>query len=43
MENPSREIIEEYHEKFVEHLTAMFEEQKYNYLDKPEEKNLIIE
>ncbi|CAG9857808.1 unnamed protein product [Phyllotreta striolata] len=43
IENPSKEIIEEYHEKFSKHLSDMFEEQKHNYLDNPEEKKLIIE
>ncbi|KAJ8946387.1 hypothetical protein NQ318_011793 [Aromia moschata] len=43
IENPTREEVELYHEKFVAKLVEMFEEQKYNYLEKPEEKKLIIE
>ncbi|CAH1118870.1 unnamed protein product [Phaedon cochleariae] len=42
IENPSREEVEEYHAKFVQCLTELFEEQKYNYLENPEEKKLII-
>ncbi|KAJ8971207.1 hypothetical protein NQ314_000809, partial [Rhamnusium bicolor] len=40
--NPKKEEIDEYHAKFVEKLTELFEEQKYNYLEKPEDKKLII-
>ncbi|KAJ8971564.1 hypothetical protein NQ317_004118 [Molorchus minor] len=42
IENPTKDLIDEYHQKFIEKLTEMFEEQKYNYLDKPEDKKLII-
>ncbi|XP_056632411.1 2-acylglycerol O-acyltransferase 2-like isoform X2 [Diorhabda carinulata] len=43
IDNPTTEQIEEYHEKFLKHLTAMFEEQKYKYLENPQEKQLIAE
>lgn len=43
IEYPTPEQIEEYHAKFVEHLEQMFEEQKYNYLEDPENKKLVIE
>ncbi|KAF7274157.1 2-acylglycerol O-acyltransferase 1-like isoform X2 [Rhynchophorus ferrugineus] len=39
---PSREQIDEYHSQFVKHLEDMFEEQKYNYLEDPENKKLVI-
>ncbi|XP_074033438.1 2-acylglycerol O-acyltransferase 1 isoform X2 [Leptinotarsa decemlineata] len=42
IENPSHEQVEEYHRKFMQSLTDMFEEQKYNYLENPEEKKLEI-
>ncbi|XP_072392001.1 2-acylglycerol O-acyltransferase 2-like [Diabrotica undecimpunctata] len=43
LDNVTRKDIEEYHEKFTKHLIAMFEEQKYKYVEKPEEKKLVIE
>ncbi|KAG5864722.1 hypothetical protein JTB14_032574 [Gonioctena quinquepunctata] len=42
IENPTTEEIDEYHGRFTEHLTKMFEEQKHNYLEKPEEMKLEI-
>ncbi|XP_050296929.1 2-acylglycerol O-acyltransferase 1-like [Anthonomus grandis grandis] len=43
IENPTREQVEEYHGKFVEHLQQMFEEQKFHYLEDPENTKLVIE
>ncbi|XP_018568257.1 2-acylglycerol O-acyltransferase 2-like [Anoplophora glabripennis] len=42
VEDPTREQVDHYHAEFVKKLTDMFEEQKYNYLEKPEEKHLEI-
>lgn len=42
LEEPTREQIEEYHGIFLKALIELFEEQKHNYLDKPEDKQLII-
>lgn len=39
---PTEDQINAYHVKFITVLTELFEEQKYNYLDKPDEKQLII-
>ncbi|XP_066145473.1 diacylglycerol O-acyltransferase 2-like [Euwallacea fornicatus] len=43
IENPTNEQIEQYHSMFVDCLQKMFEEQKFNYLEDPENKKLIIE
>ncbi|KAL1510007.1 hypothetical protein ABEB36_004666 [Hypothenemus hampei] len=40
---PTQEQIDEYHSKFVNHLQEMFEEQKHNYVEDPENTKLIIE
>ncbi|KAJ8946390.1 hypothetical protein NQ318_011796 [Aromia moschata] len=42
IDEPTNEDIEEYHIKFTAALTELFEEQKYNYLENPEDKKLII-
>lgn len=39
---PSDDEVNDYHSKFITALTELFEEQKYNYLDNPDEKQLII-
>ncbi|XP_050296536.1 2-acylglycerol O-acyltransferase 1-like [Anthonomus grandis grandis] len=43
IENPSPEQVEEYHAKFVQHLQRTFEEEKFRYLENPENTKLIIE
>ncbi|VEN50167.1 unnamed protein product [Callosobruchus maculatus] len=43
IENPTKQQIDEYHKIFVEKLKELFEEQKHNYLENAEEKQLIIE
>jgi len=43
LDNPTYEQVDEYHAKFIKHLQEMFETQKYNYLDDPENKKLVIE
>ncbi|XP_018568259.1 2-acylglycerol O-acyltransferase 2-like [Anoplophora glabripennis] len=43
IEDPTREQVDQYHAEFVKRLTQMFDEQKYNYLEKPEDKRLVIE
>ncbi|KAJ8971565.1 hypothetical protein NQ317_004119 [Molorchus minor] len=42
IEDPTKEVIDEYHNEFIEKLTELFEKEKYKYLEKPEETNLII-
>ncbi|KAJ8971205.1 hypothetical protein NQ314_000807 [Rhamnusium bicolor] len=43
IEEPTNDQIDEYHSKFLKLLAEMFEEQKYNYLENPEDKMLIFE
>lgn len=41
--NPTRELIDEYHAKYMEALTRLFEEHKEKYVERPEEARLVIE
>ncbi|KAJ3628196.1 hypothetical protein MTP99_015519 [Tenebrio molitor] len=41
--NPTNEQVEELHRKFVESLTALFEEYKYKYLESPDDKHLELQ
>ncbi|XP_018568260.1 2-acylglycerol O-acyltransferase 2-like [Anoplophora glabripennis] len=43
IQNPTVEQVDHYHAEFVKRLTQMFEEQKYTYLENPEDKHLVIE
>ncbi|KAF2886935.1 hypothetical protein ILUMI_19238 [Ignelater luminosus] len=43
IENPTREEVNNVHEKFVARLIELFEEQKHHYLKDPENTSLIIE
>lgn len=40
---PSRKLIDEYHAKYVDALTRLFEEHKEKYVERPEEAVLVIE
>lgn len=43
IENPTQEDIDKYHSLFMENLTQLFEENKFKYLQEPENKKLIID
>lgn len=43
IEDPTKEQVNQYHAEFVKRLTTMFEEEKHNYLEHPEDKHLLIE
>lgn len=42
-EQPSQELIDTYHAKFVDSLTQLFEDHKQKYVDNPETAKLVIE
>ncbi|XP_070159400.1 diacylglycerol O-acyltransferase 2 [Polyergus mexicanus] len=42
IEEPTTEQIDEYHKKFMEHLTKFFETQKYNYVKNAETTTLEV-
>lgn len=42
VENPSKELIDEYHAKFVEALSAIFEEHKHKYDMAGSEAKLVM-
>ncbi|KAJ8946392.1 hypothetical protein NQ318_011798 [Aromia moschata] len=42
-DEPTEEQIDKFHRKFVDKLTQLFEEQKFLYLEKPDDTELIIE
>ncbi|KAF2903974.1 hypothetical protein ILUMI_02209 [Ignelater luminosus] len=42
VENPTQEQISAVHEKFMEHLTQFFEEEKHKYVENPEQTKLVI-
>ncbi|XP_068909780.1 2-acylglycerol O-acyltransferase 1-like [Tenebrio molitor] len=41
--NPTNEQVEELHRKFVQSLTALFEEYKYKYLESSDDKHLELQ
>jgi uncharacterized protein YfkK (UPF0435 family) len=43
IENPEEEIIEKYHQIFIEELTKLFEEHKTKYSLHPNEMELILD
>lgn len=42
VENPSKELIDEYHTKFVTALSALFEENKHKYDEAGSEAKLVM-
>lgn len=40
---PSKELIDEYHTRYTEALTKLFEEHKTKYVERPESTSLVIE
>lgn len=42
IDNPTQEEVDGLHEKFIEHLTGMFEEHKHKYLQNADSIKLIV-
>jgi Diacylglycerol acyltransferase. len=43
VEQPSNDLIAEYHKKYVDSLTQLFEDHKEKYVDDPKTAKLVIE
>jgi len=42
IEEPTLEVIDKYHDKFIKHLIELFETQKHNYIKNAEKVTLKL-